>query len=157
MGAVTWRTCMVVALGAALMGCGEGIEDAWGSYEGTSEFYNATNFGMTTQTREDVITITPRGGAENKGEEEVWIGLDSDCVLSATVGEENALTISEQSCTFGGPNSTDTWIYSGTGSASEEKLTLKLSGTFERVYKAGPLMSPPLEGNHRLSFDGSRQ
>ena len=138
------------------MACGEGIEDTWGSYEGTSEFYNATNFGMTTQTKEDVITITPRGGGESDVEE-VWLGLDSDCVLSATVGDEGALTVADQACTFGGANSTDTWIYSGTGSASGDQLTLNLQGTFRRVYMAGPLMSPPLEGNHKLTFSGNRQ
>ena len=146
---------VLVTLTGALCSCGDAVEETWGSYEGTSEFYNATNFGMTTQTQEDVITITPRGGAQSEGEE-ILIGLDSDCVLSATVGDEGALTITNQACTFGSPNSTDTWNYSGTGTAAEDRLSLELQGTFRRVYMAGPLMSPPLEGNHKLTFSGNR-
>mgnify|MGYP000073603901 CR=1 FL=1 len=143
---------MAVMCALTLCACGPLGEDLWGSYDGTSERYNATNFGMTTQTVEDVISVTPKSGSEDV----VLVGLESNCVIEATFSKDGALSFTNQVCTFGATNSTDTWVYEGTGQVEDDKLTLELKGSFERVYKAGPAMLPPLEGNHRLTFSGTR-
>lgn len=136
----------------ALSGCGDAFDDVLGTYKGTSELYNATNFGMNTQTEQDVITIT----TSSSNEEQVIIGLDPSCSIIASV-EDQTLTIASQACKFEAPNSSDTWNYEGSGTITDASLTLNLKGTFSRVYMAGPLMTPPLEGNHRLDFTGTRQ
>ncbi len=146
------RKLLIAGMLCCVVGCGDALDDTLGVYEGTSELYNATNFGMNNQTQSDVIAITTSG----ESEEQVLIGLSSDCALIASVSEAT-LTVARQSCTFEAPNSTDTWFYEGTGKIDERTLTLNLGGTFTRVYMAGPLMTPPLEGNHRLDFTGMRQ
>ena len=146
---------MILASAASFtaLACGPSdVEEVVGSYQGSSELFNATNFGMNTQSVEDVITITPLLDNES----EVLIGLDSDCALRATVSE-GELTIASQECRAETQNTSDVWVYEGDGSADGESLTLDLDGTFERVYMAGPLMTPPLKGTHSLKFEGTRQ
>lgn len=144
---VMYAMCLLVCCAT---GCADAFDEVMGAYKGTSTLYNATNFGMTNQTVEDVITVT------SPDKEKVFIGLDPTCVLMASV-EDETLTIAKQSCMFSGQNSTDTWFYEGTGMASGGALTLNLSGTFTRVYMAGGIMTPPLNGNHKLDFTGTRQ
>lgn len=145
------RVASAMILLTLCVGCG-GLSDVLGSYEGTSTSYNATNFGMVTESFDDVVTVTPIEESED-----VWVGVSARCAVRATV-DDLALSVGVQSCTWRGPNSTDTWTYQGTGSVSESgTLMLNLTGTFSRVYDIGPLMTPPLEGNHKLDFSGQRQ
>lgn len=142
--ALLWMSCVSVA------GCGDSLEEAWGAYVGESTSTTRTNAGMRTTTLEEIISLTPKVDADDG---ELWVAISDRCVLSATL-DADALTVPEQPCELAGPNSSDTWIYKGSGSLSGGTLKLGLSGTFTRIYKDG---SAPLEGSHESAFEGQRR
>lgn len=137
----------VVVVALCVAGCGDAELDAVGAYVGSSEQTTITNAGMRTTTQEEIISLTPtRDGG-------LWVALSDRCVVEATL-DGDALKIAKQSCVFGGPTSEDTWYYQGQGSVADERLSLALSGTFKRTYKAG---GAPLEGSYTSSFEGTRR
>lgn len=148
-------TSLKLLLGVAMLiiqsvGCGDSFEDVWGAYVGESTSTTRTNAGMRTTTLEEIISLTPKVDAADA---ELWVAISDRCILSATLADD-ALTVPQQPCELPGPNSSDTWIYKGSGSLSGGTLKLGLSGTFTRTYKDG---SAPLEGSHESAFEGQRR
>ena len=133
------------------VGCGDSLEEVWGAYVGESTSTTRTNAGMRTTTLDEIISLTPKLDAADG---ELWVAISDRCVLSATLDDADALTVPEQPCELPGPNSSDTWLYKGSGSLSGGTLKLGLSGTFTRAYKDG---SAPLEGSHESAFEGQRR
>lgn len=135
----------------SVAGCGGAgrLPEVAGSYDGTSEVYNATNFGMRTFYEEQVITVAPIPDDDAR----VFVGIDSHCALEASV-DDLSITVMEQTCEWETATTSESWTYAGGGSVTENgSLMLALGGSYTRTYKDN---SPPLEGNHRLTFEGER-
>lgn len=144
---------LLIALALTSVGCGGDDYTGVGAYEGSLELYNATNFGMTTNTRPGVITVTPASGDDPNA---FIIGVDENCFVRATLSGAS-LTVPNQTCEFSTARADDAWDYEGTGTLDEGqmRLTLELSGTFVRTYTDNS-GSPPLMGNHTLKFEGAQ-
>lgn len=139
---------MLTALTSA--GCGDALEEVWGAYVGKNTATTRTNAGMRTTELEEIFSLTPKVDAD---ENALWVAISDRCVLNATI-DGDALSVPEQPCELPGPNSSDTWIYKGSGSVDGATLKLTLTGSFTRVYKDG---SASLEGSHDSSFEGARR
>lgn len=139
-------------LAIALSGCGDDYTGI-GAYEGSAELFNATNFGMTTNTRPAVVTLTPAAGDDANA---YILGVNEDCFVRATL-DGTTITVSNQTCEFSTARADDAWNYEGSGTLDEAqlRLTLELSGTFTRTYTDNS-GSPPLEGNHKFTFEGTQ-
>ena len=147
---MTIRTCVAAVVVIGCMGCGGAFATIVGSYDGSAELYNATNFGMVTHTTQSVITVAPIEGEPLI----VLVGIDSDCALRAQVSDDDTqITIPTQTCAWSTPTTMELWVYQGEAQLDGDLLSLDLEGTFTRAYPSG---SPPLQGRHTLSFSGDR-
>ncbi len=142
----------LVALALVFVACGDDYTGV-GAYEGSAELHNATNFGMNTNTRPAVVTLTPAAGDDANA---YILGVNENCFVRATL-DGTSLTVSQQTCDFSTARADDSWNYEGTGTLDEGQMRLKLelSGTFTRTYTDNS-GTPALMGNHKFTFDGSQ-
>ena len=144
---IFWIVCVLTCAGCG----GTELPEVMGTYDGTAELYNATNFGMVTNEDETVISVTP---LEDDPLTAV-IGIDRRCSLTASIDQETTVQVAEQTCEWETPITIESWQYAGEGLVSGATLTLELSGEFTRTYTDNSGRDP-LTGNHSLTFQGQR-